>query len=425
MKATIRPGNIEGNLRIPSSKSLMQRACAAALLQKGETIIRYPGKSQDELAALQMIQQLGARILSDSDNELKIISSGTVTPEAVINCGESGLACRLFTPIVAISERKVRITGTGSLLNRPMDEFAQILPAMGVSLSGFTGRLPFTVQGPLKPGPLEIDGSTSSQFLTGLLFAFAASTKEAISIKVHNLVSKPYIDLTLQVLKHFKYDVEHKNYEQFQIKASRHFNIESVVFEVESDWSSAASFLVAAAIGGSVRLSGLSVDSMQSDRIISKLLEEAGASVTFLQDGDILVTGGDLKAFDFDATHAPDLVPVLATLAAFCEGRSTIRGMSRLLHKESNRLVSVKAMLASFGVEHYSEEDTLVIEGGQMVQPAVVDSFNDHRIVMAASIMSLRSEASVVITGAEAVNKSYPEFFLHLQHLGAEVVFGD
>ena len=220
MQAIIKPGKIRGEATIPPSKSMMQRACAAALLHRGTTIIRNAGTSDDDKAALRVIQQLGAKVHTLANNELEIISHGVQPVSDKIDCGESGLCARLFSPIAAVSHLPVLISGNGSLLERPMEAFKSIFEQVHVALPDFNARIPFTVKGPMQIHDIEIDGSMSSQFLSGLLFAFAFTTHEPVTIKVNELKSVPYIDLTLSVLQKFGKQVTHDNYSIFYVKPS-------------------------------------------------------------------------------------------------------------------------------------------------------------------------------------------------------------
>ena len=194
--------NISGRILVPASKSVSQRACAGALLHCGQTTIYNIGKSDDELAALNITQALGANVAKNG-NTVHINSNGFPLGDCSINCKESGLSARLFTPIAALSKQQVLITGSGSLLQRPMHFFKETLEPLGVTFDGFSGNIPFKICGPLMPKNVIVDGHLSSQFISGLLFAFAAAAKEKVCIEVHNLVSKPYIDLTLEMLSVF------------------------------------------------------------------------------------------------------------------------------------------------------------------------------------------------------------------------------
>jgi 3-phosphoshikimate 1-carboxyvinyltransferase len=214
--ATVFPSALKGKVQAPASKSSMQRACAAALLSKGISVIKNPGFSNDDKAALQVIQDLGAVIEKQADGSFKIFSNGVQPVTGKVNCGESGLGIRMFAPIIALSENEITINGEGSLLKRPMDFFDEILPFLGVTISSTNGKLPIQIKGPLNPATITIDGSLSSQFLTGLLMAYAGAKAAGVTIIVENLKSKPYIDLTLAVMKAFDLKLpENNNYHEF------------------------------------------------------------------------------------------------------------------------------------------------------------------------------------------------------------------
>jgi len=372
----------------------------------------------DDRAALDIIKQLGARIISVKQDEVQILSSGSLRSAQVINCGESGLCARMFTPIVALLDKQVVVAGQGSLLQRPMQEVNGILSQLGVSLPGFNGHLPITIQGPLQPGSLHLDGSSSSQYLTGLLFALTATAQNIITIDVTNLQSKPYIDLTLDVLAQFGKPVTHTDYRLFTIDPSSFVRKEIISIVIEADWSSASYWLVAAAISGSVRVNNLSAKSFQADKAIVDVLLSAGANVVIDQGPVSVIHGPQLSSFVYDATHSPDLFPILAILAAACSGTSHIKGLSRLIHKESNRTASISHMLTAFGVSFEVDGDTLRVTGQGKLHATTIDSHGDHRIAMAAAIGALNATGLVIINNAQAVSKSYPQFFSHLASLG-------
>lgn len=399
----------------------MQRACAAALVAKGVSVISNPGHSNDDRAALDIIQRLGATVSYKKD-ELIIQSNGIDPKESAIHCGESGLSIRMFTPLVAISREPITIEGTGSLPSRPMDFFDEVLPVLGVKVKTNQGKLPLLVQGPIVPADIEIDGSLSSQFLTGMLLAYAALNASGVSIKVKNLKSKPYIDLTLDVMRQFGLKVpQNKNYESFYFEASpclpepstRHYT-------VEGDWSGAAFLLVAGAIAGPITIEGLDVQSTQADKAILQALIESGAGMSILP-GEIEVRPMPLKAFHFNATECPDLFPPLVALAACCEGRTVIEGTHRLTHKESNRALTLQEEFRKMGVIIELQDNVMIIQGGRKIQAAQVHSRHDHRIAMASAVAALKAEGEVLIEDAEAINKSYPDFFEHLKQLGGVI----
>jgi 3-phosphoshikimate 1-carboxyvinyltransferase len=399
----------------------MQRACAAALLSKGISTIYNRGHSNDDKAALDIIQKLGAKIQVEG-SELKVESFGVNPIANEINCGESGLSIRMFTPIVALSDKEITINGSGSLERRPMDFFDDILPLLGVKIKSNDGKLPMTVQGPLVPANIEVDGSLSSQFLTGLLMAYSAAGANDVSIKVKDLKSKPYIDLTLDVMKQFGMNMpENKNYKEFifHSRPTHDSALTTHQYTVEGDWSGGAFLLVAGAIAGSITVRGLDLSSTQADKAIMKALMSANAAIATEANG-IQAHPGGLRGFEFDATDCPDLFPPLVALASYCDGETKIKGVRRLKHKESNRAVTLQDEFDLMGVRIVIEDDTMIIHGG-FVKGADVHSHHDHRIAMACAVAALGANSETVMEEAQAVEKSYPDFFEHLKMLGADI----
>ncbi|HVE61311.1 MAG TPA: 3-phosphoshikimate 1-carboxyvinyltransferase, partial [Chitinophagaceae bacterium] len=369
MKVTISPSAIHGVITAPASKSAMQRACAAALLKKGRTVLINPGISADDKAALQIIQQLGGHVEYTKEG-IFITSNGIYPVAGEINCGESGLSLRMFTSIAAVSQQKIKITGHGSLTKRPMHFFDEVLPQLGVKCKSNSGFLPLEIHGPLQPKNISIDGSLSSQFLTGLLFAYASSNASNVSINVHHLASKPYVDLTLNTLRAFGMNVpENKNYEEFTFHPFLNAETEKLVYAIESDWSNAAFLLVAGALAGSITLQGLDLNSVQGDKRILDVLKMAGVSMK-IQADEIIVSKSDVIAFDFDATDCPDLFPPLVALACYCKGTSIIKGVHRLTHKESNRAVSLQSEFSKMNVSITISENAMYVEGNEKLQGA-------------------------------------------------------
>jgi 3-phosphoshikimate 1-carboxyvinyltransferase len=448
--AIIKPSNISGTIQAPASKSSMQRACAAALLAKGKSIIHNPGHSNDDKAALDIIKKLGAEVIINPQDAVHneeparpadglIINSNGILPIAdEVNCGESGLSIRMFTPIIAMADKKITIDGEGSLLNRPMDFFDEILPQLGVEVHSNNGKLPIKIKGPLQPKNIEIDGSLSSQFLTGLLMAYSAAPPKSspkgrtseesddsqFSIMVRNLKSKPYIDLTLDVMRQFGLRIpENRNYEKFIF----HNDSSKIppsggggAYTVEGDWSGAAFLLVAGAIAGPITIRSLDMMSTQADKAIMQALGNANASFAIEAKG-IKIRPAEMKAFEFDATDCPDLFPPLVVLAAYCNGQTKIKGVNRLTHKESNRAESLQQEFGRMGVKIEVNGDIMIIHGGKTVRGTKLHSHHDHRIAMACAVAALKAEGETVIEEADAVKKSYPDFYDDLKKLGADV----
>ncbi len=405
----------------------MQRACAAALLNEATTIIYNPGNSNDDLAALSVIQALGAIIQKQSEEKIVIESKGVQPISNEMNCGESGLGIRMFTPLAALSSNEITINGTGSLLTRPMDFFDEIFPQLEIKIESNKGRLPIKIQGPVLPINIMIDGSLSSQFLTGLLMAFGKSATAPVIINVNNLKSRPYIDLTLQVMKHFGYDVVNNNYESFLINPINETLNKPVSYTVEGDWSGGAFLLVAGAVSGNIAVTGLDVFSTQADKAILKALMDCGCTIS-IEEKQINIglpsTGiKGLKPFHFDATDCPDLFPPLVALASFCNGTTAIQGVNRLAHKESNRGLTLQEEFGKMGISIQLQNDLMLVKGGTGVNGAMVHSHHDHRIAMACAVAGLNANGETTIEAAEAINKSYPEFYEHLKKLNASVSY--
>jgi 3-phosphoshikimate 1-carboxyvinyltransferase len=410
-------------MKVPASKSSMQRACAAALLHVGETQLLNPGVSNDDKAALSIIKALGAEIVEEANlgNDKILIKSMGVHPALpILKCGESGLSIRMFTPIAALSSKKLVITGTGSLVSRPMNFFNEIFPTLQVSCESNEGKLPLKIKGPLVPTSINIDGSLSSQFLTGMLMAYSAANASEVTIQVKDLASKPYVDLTLAVMKSFGMKMPvNNNYESFYFDASPvKAQTSKVTYEVEADWSSASFMLVAAAIGGPIEFLGLDLQSTQADKKIMQALQSAGASIS-IKENSIIVEQAPLAGFEFDAVDCPDLFPPLVALAANCKGLSKIYGVSRLKHKESDRALTLQEEFSKMGLIINQHEDALVIDGGKKLVGAPVHSRHDHRIAMALAIAGAYATGTTEITDANAVGKSYPGFFEDMKLLGS------
>jgi 3-phosphoshikimate 1-carboxyvinyltransferase len=429
MIARILPSEIKGSIHAPASKSSMQRACAAALLHDGESIIHNPGKSNDDVAALGVIKNLAATVTQQSDGTL-LIKGGALFAntegEGMFSCGESGLGIRMFAPIAALSTQQITINGEGSLLTRPMDFFDEIFPQLGIDIESNHGKLPIKIKGPLQPKDITIDGSLSSQFLTGLLFAFGKAATQPVTITVTNLKSTPYIDLTLKVMQDFGYDVVNNNYKSFTInpKPLNPKPLNPLNYTVEGDWSGASFLLVAGAIAGNIVVEGLDVFSTQADKKILEALRDSGCTLS-IQEKCIEVActplGAGLKPFHFNATDCPDLFPPLVALASYCKGKSVIEGVSRLAHKESDRAITLQQEFAKMGIQIDLQDDLMIVHGGTGVLGANVHSRHDHRIAMACAVAALGASGEVIIEEANAINKSYPDFYEHLKQLGVTV----
>ena len=412
MDITIPRGSLKGRLTPPCSKSYAQRALAVSLLAEGESVLRNIEFCNDTVSAIRCIESLGAKVRRIDHSTLAVLG-GFSPKNDILQVGESGLSTRLFTPIESLADHPIVIDGTGTLLHRPMTMMIEPLRRLGVEVRDGGGYLPIEVKGPIRGGEIEVDGSLSSQFVTGLLLALPLA-EEDTTLRVHGAVSTPYIDMTIDTAKRFGGKILHNDYSEFFIEGGQRYQATDLF--IEGDWSAAAMLLVAGAIAGEVTLDNISTLSLQADTAICSALVHAGASV-INEENSITVAKRELQAFEFDATNCPDLFPALAALAAAAEGESVIIGTKRLEHKESNRAETIRNEYAKLGIEvDISTENIMKIRGGE-IHSAVADGCNDHRIAMSLAVSALRSDGAVEIKGAECVEKSYPDFFKDLERL--------
>lgn len=405
---------INGEILIPSSKSHSQRALACALISKEKTRIHHLGKCDDELAALDILKECGVNVFREV-GLIEIQGKGIESKTKIrVNCNESGLSSRMFTPILTNSKNSVIINGKGSLKKRPMDFFVTVFDELNLNFESNEGKLPFKFEGNLVPKSIELDGSMSSQFITGMIYAYVASPllrQEKITIKNPN--SLPYIHLSLDVLKQFGVDLVLENN---SIQFNGPYELKETELKIEGDWSSASFFLVAAAIHGEIMVKNLNLESKQADIAILDVLKLFGANLEFGTNA-VTVSKAQNKAFFFDATHCPDLFPPLVVLAAFADGKSTIKGVNRLFSKESNRALALEKEFEKLGIRIETLDDEMHIYPAQKLHPALIHPHGDHRIAMAAAIVSLKVMEGIIIQNKEVVNKSFPDFFVLLQGL--------
>lgn len=414
MDKSVSLGSVKGVITPPSSKSYAQRAIALSLLAEGRSVLRNIEFCKDTRSALKCIEALGARVEFLDHNTIAI--EGGLNPISdTLYVGESGLATRLFTPIASLNHSPITIEGEGTLRYRPMEMMVEPLRKLGVTVRDGGGFLPIEVQGPIHGGKLHVDGSISSQFITGLLLALPLA-EEDTTLYVDSPVSTPYIDMTIDTARRFGVEIMHNegDYTQFFIEGGQHYTPADIA--IEGDWSGAASILVAGAIAGEVTVKNISTLSKQADTAICRALERAGAGLIIEQES-ITVSKRPLRGFEFDATNAPDLFPALAALAAAAEGESVIVGTDRLRHKESDRAETIRREYEKLGIEvDISQPNIMRIRGGE-IRPATTFSHNDHRIAMSIATSALRCKGEVTIEQAECVEKSYPTFFEDLESI--------
>ncbi len=412
MEKTISRGAIRGRLTPPCSKSYAQRALAASLLAEGRSTLRNIEFCDDTLSAVRCIETLGARVSRVDDHTL-IVDGGLNPTASCLNVGESGLSSRLFTPIAALCRESIRIEGRGTLLERPMSMMIDPLRELGAEVHSDNGYLPIDVRGPLKGGEIEIDGSVSSQFITGLLIALPRTDHETI-LHVSHAVSRPYLDMTIDAVDRFGVGIEQRDYREFYIEGGQSYM--PIDYAIEGDWSAAAMMLVAGAVSGEVAIENIEMLSKQADTAVISALLRAGCMIID-EPRRVTAVHRPLSGFEFDATDCPDLFPALAALAASAEGVTRLVGTSRLEHKECNRAEAIQEEFGKLGIEvDLEEENVMKIRGGK-IRGGRVSSHHDHRMAMALAVAALNCDSEVTIEDAECVAKSYPRFFEDLESI--------
>ena len=481
-----RPLHCDTALNMPASKSFAQRAIIAAALADGESRLEGYSPCGDNEAAIEVAKALGAEVrveaagvrsdLSDSSTDtatgttLTIKGAGSsVNMPDKLNVGESGLLTRLMIPIVAAlgKGQPIEIDGIGTLPARPLKGASEIMAGFGTVLRPLNPapevHVPLTVQGPLLPGKTSISGKGGSQLISGLLMALPLLPGDS-TLHIHDPKSIPYMFITADVLRRFgiKISSEMEGGEDFletqdwslctgitfKIKGGQKYS--PAAFDIEGDWSAAANFLVAGALFGDVRLTGLDTTSLQADISIMDILMEAGASLSQIEDepqdeesanvkdsndneaadaqeanapqghrGLITAQKAPLRAFDTDLNNCPDLFPIVAILAAFCHGRSNIQGFKRLASKESDRGAAILNMLTQMGVEASAAGDILSITGesvesrllnGHLLKGGEYTSSHDHRMAMALTVASWCADSPIQIDDTTCIAKSFPAF---------------
>lgn len=413
MDIKIFPSSLCGTIQVPPSKSASHRALICAALSDGTSRISPLCFSNDTKATLACACALGASIQA-GENSAQITGIAEPPQKAVLDCGESGSTLRFFLPIAAALGVCATFTGHGRLPSRPLEPLLSQMAEHGVCCSRREG-LPLTISGRLTPGRFSLAGNVSSQFITGLLFALPLLAGNSEILLTSPLESAGYVDMTLDMLARFGIRI---------FPTSNGWNVpgnqrcRAVDTPVEADYSNAAFWLAAGVLGPGLTVRGLSAHSCQGDRQILPLLRRF-RGILCEETGDVFASGQPLRGISIDASQIPDLVPILAVVAAFSEGTTVISHAERLRLKECDRLAAISEVLSRLGADISQSPDSLTIRGKQTLTGGVtVDGWGDHRIVMAAAIAAMRCKQPVTITGAQAVQKSYPSFFEDYQRLG-------
>lgn len=403
MDVRLSPSVLKGNLSIPASKSCAHRAVICAALADGTSVLSGITMSKDIEATISAMSALGASFdVKENTITVKGISS-SINGTASIDCNESGSTLRFVMPIAVALGAESVFHGKGRLPQRPIDIYKRELSRHGIKFN--TNDMPYTISGRLSGGIYEIEGNVSSQFITGLLFALPLVSEDSEIIMTSRLESRPYVDITIDILRRFGISItETEN--SFIIKGGQKYTPYDE--KAEGDYSQAAFFFVANALGSNVNIQNLNENSVQGDKAILDIIDKS-------------TVNGEISGYNADCSDIPDLVPILSVLGAYGSKTSIIYNAERLRIKESDRLTACAEMLNNLGGNVTVTADGLEIVPTEKLSGGTVDSFGDHRIVMAAAIAALRCNGDVIIKGAEAAEKSYPDFFDDYARLGGKV----
>ena len=419
MKVLIRPKKLSGKIDVVPSKSYSHRAIIAASLASGKSIIKNVIFSNDILRTIDCCRAFGAKI-EVFDNYLVIDGIDEIRRmECEINAGESGSTIRFMIPIMLVNPLPMEFKGENHLNNRPLDSYFEIFDKFGIDYSHPNGSyMPLKTKGGLTPGVYEIKGDVSSQFITGLLFALPLLSGDSIIKITTKLESKSYIDLTLDILKKFNIIVTNNNYEEFIISGNQKYL--PYDYTVEGDFSQAAFFLVAGALGNDISLGCMNLDSLQGDRKILDDIKALGANI--LVDDDLIkAIPNKLVGNVIDFSNSPDLGPVLSVLASVAEGETSFINAKRLRIKECDRITCVKEELLKLGAIVSESLEEMYFTGVSTLHGSMeLDSHNDHRIAMALAVASTICTSPLLIEGAQCVRKSYPHFWEDFKKLGGD-----
>lgn len=415
----IKPVTLKGTITPPPSKSLSHRAIICASLCNDEAISRIDNVilSEDIEATIDGMRRLGAEIeIIENKNKtyrLNIRGSKGSIEYAEINCSESGSTLRFLIPIGLMLADKCKFDGKGKLIERPLDIFYKLFDENGIEYKNDQNKLPLTVSGKLKGGQYNLSGKVSSQFISGLLFALPLIKEDCVISITDNMESVGYVDLTLQMLEKFDIEVSNTDYREYKIKGNSKYKAYS--YSVEADYSQAAFYLTATALGNSVNCQGLNKESLQGDKEIINIINkfENFKKLGVSNSNEIVI----------DASQIPDLVPIIAVLSALQKGKTTrIINAQRLRIKESDRLKAIATEMNKIGAEIHELKDGLLINGKDVLTGnAKVSSWNDHRIAMSLAIAATKCKNEIILEGYQSVNKSYPNFWNDYISLGGEV----
>ena len=416
-KVIITPSKLKGSVKIPPSKSMAHRAIICASLSKGESVISNIDFSEDIIATMEGMKSLGANIKVEKDK--LIINGENILKDSnykVIDCNESGSTLRFLVPISLIKDNRVNFIGRGNLGKRPLKTYYEIFDEQEIKYSYEEEKLDLNIEGSLKGGEFKVKGNISSQFISGLLFTLPLLKEDSKIIITTELESKGYIDLTLDMIEKFGVTIKNNNYREFLIKGNQSYK--PMNYKVEGDYSQAAFYFSAGALGSEINCIDLDLSSYQGDKECIEILEGMGARLIENQEESLSIIHGDLNGTIIDASQCPDIIPVLTVVAALSKGDTRVINGERLRIKECDRLNAICTELNKLGADIKELKDGLIIKGVKELIGGEVYSHKDHRIAMSLAIASTRCKEEVIISEPDCVKKSYPGFWEDFKSLG-------
>ena len=423
----ITPNSLNGEVVIPSSKSIGHREIICSGLASGKSIVDNISISKDIEATIEGLKSFGAKIneipskfqgrcafsIEGTDGKINLKNK-------VINCRESGSTLRFLIPLGILSNEKIIFTGSGKLVERPLDPYFEIFNKKGIEYKIFSDKinLPLEINGKLKSGVYSLVGNISSQFISGLLFALPLCDGDSVIEITTKLESESYINLTLDALKKYGIEIIDENHKRYIIKGNQKYkNIET---SVEGDYSQGAFWLVAGALSENIKSIGLGFGSIQGDQKIVDILKKMNVNLK-ISENEIISIESKTRGTIIDGSDCPDIIPILTVLASVSEGVTKIINSERLRYKECDRLTAIATELNKIGADIQELSDGLIINGKKSLKGGEVSCWNDHRIAMSLAIASIKCSEKLILRGTECVEKSYPEFWKDFVSLGGKI----
>ena len=423
----ITPNSLKGEVVIPSSKSIGHREIICSGLASGKSIVDNISISKDIEATIEGLKSFGAKIneipskfqgrcafsIEGTDGKINLKNK-------VINCRESGSTLRFLIPLGILSNEKIIFTGSGKLVERPLDPYFEIFNKKGIEYKIFSDKinLPLEINGKLKSGVYSLVGNISSQFISGLLFSLPLCEGDSVIEITTKLESESYINLTLDALKKYGIEIINENHKRYIVKGNQKYkNIETTV---EGDYSQGAFWLVAGALSENIKSIGLGFGSIQGDQKIVDILKNMNVNLK-ISENEIISIESKTRGTIIDGSDCPDIIPILTVLASVSEGVTKIINSERLRYKECDRLTAIATELNKIGADIQELSDGLIINGKKSLKGGEVSCWNDHRIAMSLAIASIKCSEKLILRGTECVEKSYPEFWKDFVSLGGKI----